>query len=131
MKHVTRLAVAAALASVGATATVSLHARPPVPFTSLAAEKQDAPPDPGGGAPASAYGMDVPLAYYNLSFTLSKRTGGITPPVPARIFAYMGRALYESVVAGMPLNRSIASSVNGIGPLPRDRGARYWPLVAS
>ena len=40
--------------------------------------------------------MDVPLAYYNLSFTLSKRTGGITPPVQARIFAYMGLALYES-----------------------------------
>ena len=30
-------------------------------------------------APPSAYGIDVPLAYYSLSFTLSKRTGGITP----------------------------------------------------
>lgn len=53
-------------------------------------------------APAAAYGMDVPLAYYNLSFSLSKRTAGITPPVQARIFAYMGLALYESVVGGMP-----------------------------
>jgi hypothetical protein len=83
------------------------------------------------GAPASAYGIDVPLAYYNLSFTLSKRTGGITPPVQGRIFSYMGLALYESVVGGMPHNRSIASSVHGIGPLPRNSGTKYWPLVAS
>ncbi len=82
-------------------------------------------------APASAYGMEVPLAYYNLSFILSKRTGGITPPVEARIFAYMGLALYESVVSGMPRNRSIASSLHGIAPLPRNEGTKYWPLVAS
>lgn len=82
-------------------------------------------------APASAYSMDVPLAYYNLSFMLSKRTGGITPPVQARMFAYMGLALYESVVGGMPRNRSIASSLHGIGPLPRNHSAKYWPLVAS
>jgi hypothetical protein len=82
-------------------------------------------------ASASAYGMDVPLAYYNLSFTLSKRTGGITPPVQGRIFAYMGLALYESVVGGMPHHRSIASSLHGIGPLPGNHGTKYWPLVAS
>jgi len=82
-------------------------------------------------APASAYGIDVPLAYYNLSFTLSKRTGGITPPVQGRIFAYMGLALYESIVGGMPHNRSIASSLQGIGPLPTNHGTKYWPLVAS
>jgi hypothetical protein len=75
--------------------------------------------------------MDVPLAYYNLSFTLGKRTGGITPPVQARIFAYMGLALYESVVGGMPHNRSIAGSLHGIGPLPGHSGTKYWPLVAS
>jgi hypothetical protein len=75
--------------------------------------------------------MDVPLAYYKLSFTLSKRTGGITPPVQARIFAYMGLALYESIIDGMPRNRSIASSLHGIGALPTNAGTKYWPLVAS
>ena len=94
---------------------------------SVASRNQGVPPD----APASAYGMDVPRAYYDLSFTLSKRTGGITPPVQGRIFAYMGLALYESVVSGMPHNRSIASSLHGIGPLPRNKGTKYWPLVAS
>src|SRR5262245_23890461 len=75
-------------------------------------------------APASAHNMDVPLAYYTLSFTLSKRTAGITPPVQARTFAYMGLPLFESIVDGMPHNRSIASSLHDIGPLPRNRGTK-------
>jgi hypothetical protein len=82
-------------------------------------------------ATASTYGMDVPLAYYDLSFTLSKRTAGISPPVQARIFAYMGLALYESVVGGMPRHRSIAPALHGVGPMPENRGTKYWPLVAS
>jgi len=82
-------------------------------------------------APVSAYSLDVPRAYYNLSFTLSKRTGGVTPPVQARAFAYMGLALYESLVGGMPHHRSIASALHGIGPLPKNAGTKYWPLVAS
>jgi hypothetical protein len=99
--------------------------------------------DPGGGelgvppadsalvGPVRRYGAEVPVAYYDLSFTLSKRTGGITPPVQARIFAYMGLALYESLVAGMPRHRSIARHLNGIGELPKAHGRYYWPLVAS
>jgi hypothetical protein len=81
--------------------------------------------------PVRRYGAEVPVAYYDLSFKLSKRTGGITPPVQARIFAYMGLALYESLVAGMPRHRSIASHLNGIGELPKAHGHYYWPLVAS
>ncbi len=83
------------------------------------------------GAPVRSHTAEVPLAYYQLSFTLSKRTGGITPPVQARAFAYMGLALYESLVAGMPRHRSIASHLNGIGELPQAKGTYYWPLVAS
>jgi hypothetical protein len=77
------------------------------------------------------YGAEVPLAYYDLSFTLSKRTGGMTPPVQARIYAYTGLALYESLVAGMPQQRSIVRHLNGIGRLPRAHGRYHWPLVAS
>jgi len=82
-------------------------------------------------APVRRYGAEVPRAYYDLSFTLSKRTGGITPPVQGRIYAYMGLALYESLVAGMPHHRSIARHLDGIGELPRAHGTYYWPLVAS
>ena len=71
------------------------------------------------------------MAYYELSFKLSKRTGGITPPVQARIFAYTGLALYESVVGGMPRHRSVTPYLNGIGELPKPHGNYHWPLVAS
>jgi hypothetical protein len=108
-------------------AAVTLDAHDTATAPSLASQVQRVAPT----APASAYGMDVPLAYYELSFTLSKRTGGITPPVQARIFAYMGLALYESIVGGMPRNRSIAGSLHGIGPLSENHGTEYWPLVAS
>ena len=57
--------------------------------------------------------------------------GRHTPPVQGRIFAYMGLTLYESVVDGMPHNRSIASSLHGIGALPANHGTKYRPLVAS
>jgi hypothetical protein len=93
----------------------------------------------GGQVPADSarrggvrrYGAEVPVAYYDLSFTMAKRTAGITPPVQGRIFAYMGLALYESLVGGMPRQRSIAKHLNGIGELPTEHGQHYWPLVAS
>jgi PAP2 superfamily len=135
MRYATGLVLAAALAFATDATRVELQAHSSFSSAeetsstgiSVASRNQHVPPD----APARAYGMDVPLAYYNLSFTLSKRTGGITPPVQARIFAYMGLALYESVVSGTPHNRSIASSLHGIGPLPSNDGTKYWPLVAS
>jgi hypothetical protein len=82
--------------------------------------------------PVAAYGAEVPNAYYELSLTFSKRTAGFTPPVQARAYGYMGLALYEALVGGMPHRRSIASQLNGIGDLPRAEGRAYhWPLVAS
>lgn len=86
------------------------------------------------GAPsvASDFDASVPVAYYQLSLDFTKRTAGFTPPVQARAFGYMGLALYEAVVGGMPDHRSIASQLNGIGPLPRAVGIPYnWPLVAN
>src|SRR4051812_28585388 len=57
----------------------------------------------GIGRSATAdFDPGVPLAYYQLSLRFSKLTGGFTPPVQARAFGYMGLALYESVVGGMP-----------------------------
>jgi hypothetical protein len=81
---------------------------------------------------AADFGPGVPLAYYQLSLRFSKLTAGITPPIQARAFGYMGLALYEAVVGGMPANRSVASQLNGIGPLPEANGIPYnWPLVAN
>jgi hypothetical protein len=84
------------------------------------------------GAPVSSYGPDVPLAYYNLSFRFTKRTAGFTPPVQSRAYAYMGLALYESLISGMPHRRSVAGQLNGVGDLPQATSLPYhWPLVAS
>ena len=78
------------------------------------------------------FGVEVPNAYYDLSRAFTIRTGGFTPPVQARAYGYMGVALYEALVSGMPGNRSIASQLNGIGALPQADGIPYnWPLVAN
>jgi hypothetical protein len=67
-----------------------------------------------------------------MSLDFSKRTAGFSPPVQARAFGYMGLALYESLISGMPNNRSVASQLNGIGALPQAKGIPYqWPLVAN
>jgi hypothetical protein len=83
-------------------------------------------------ARVSSHSAEVPLAYYGLSLTFTKRTAGFTPPVQSRAYAYMGLALYEALVSGMPGYRSIAKQLNGIGALPEPTGAPYhWPLVAN
>lgn len=86
----------------------------------------------GARSSTADYDAAVPLAYYQLSLDFTKRTAGFTPPVQARAFGYMGIALYEALVAGMPDNRSIAGQLNGIGPLPDPHGIPYnWALVAN
>ena len=86
----------------------------------------------GMRALVSDFSPDVPIAYYNLSLAFTKRTGGFTPPVQSRAYGYMGLALYEALVAGMPDHRSVAGQLNGIGALPNPKGIPYqWPLVAN
>jgi len=86
----------------------------------------------GRRSTAADFDASVPLAYYQLSLGFTKRTGGFTPPVQARAYGYMGVALYEAVVGGMPGHRSIVSQLNGIGLLPEAKGIPYhWPLVAN
>jgi hypothetical protein len=101
----------------------------------VTAPQADARTETGTGVVSTAAHFDpgVPLAYYQLSLVFSKRTGGFTPPVQARAFGYMGLALYEAVIAGMPDHRSVASQLNGIGALPQaNPGIPYnWPLVAN
>jgi len=88
----------------------------------------------GRGAPALVrdFSADVPIAYYDLSLQFTKQTAGFTPPVQARAYGYMGLALYEALIGGMPDHRSVAAQLNGVGPLPQAAGVPYaWPLVAN
>lgn len=86
-----------------------------------------------GRLTAADFDAGVPVAYYQLSLVFSKRTGGFTPPVQARAFGYMGLALYEAVIEGMPDHQSVASQLNGVGALPQaNEGIPYnWSLVAN
>lgn len=96
------------------------------------ASRHDIDLEKGARSTAADFDATVPLAYYQLSLGFSKRTAGITPPVQGRAFAYMGVALYEALIGGMPDHRSIASQLNGIGSLPEAKGIPYvWPLVAN
>jgi hypothetical protein len=121
MKKVMRIVVAAALLS-SATIVCSAVDLGEAPGQMFAV----------GATRVASYDAEVPLAYYRLSLQFPKRTTGFTPPVQSRAYAYMGLALYEAVVSGMPRNSSIASQLTGIGDLPQARGIAYhWPLVAS
>jgi DNA-binding winged helix-turn-helix (wHTH) protein len=85
-----------------------------------------------GARRVETYDAGVPLAYYQLSMQLSKRTAGFTPPVQSRAYAYVGLALYEALISGMPDHRSVAQQLNGIGDLPQaEPGPYHWPLVAN
>lgn len=86
----------------------------------------------GARSLAADFDATVPSAYYQLSLDFTRATAGITPPVQARAYGYMGLALYEAVVGGMPDHRSVASQLNGIGTLPQANGVPYnWALVAN
>ena len=106
---------------------------PAVAGPQLSARSQADIDDIEEGKPTAAdYDATVPIAYYQLSLNFSKTTAGFTPPVQARAFGYMGIALYEAVVGGMPDHHSIASQLNGIGSLPQPKGIPYsWALVAN
>src|SRR5919106_314796 len=58
--------------------------------------------------PASAYGAEVPAAWFELAMDHVRTTAGFTPPVASRAFGYLGVAVYEAVAPGMPGRRSLA-----------------------
>ena len=99
---------------------------------SAASRRADAEEAHGVASRAADFDAAVPIAYYQLSLDFSKHTAGFTPPVQGRAFGYMGLALYEAVLGGMPENRSVATQLNGIGELPVAHGVPYnWALVAN
>src|ERR1019366_1207772 len=79
-------------------------------------------------AQALKYGVDVPAKWYALAITLSRTTPNQNiGPIVSRTFGYMGLALYESVVPGMPTRKSIQSQLNGLPALTQIVcGERYF-----
>ena len=71
---------------------------------------------------------EVPAKWYALAITLAQTTPnqGVAP-INARAFGYMGLALYESVVSGIPADKSIQSQLNEMPALPQVvHGEKYF-----
>ena len=83
--------------------------------------------------PAALYDARVPLAWFKLGITLARTTPGNTGPVVSRTFGYMGLALYESVVPGMPEYQSIQKQLNGLPALPKSENSKkyFYSVVAN
>jgi hypothetical protein len=77
------------------------------------------------------HNSDVPVAWFNLAYDLA-RDEHLSPPVAARLFGYLGVALYEALVPGMPEYQSLAGQLNGLQALSRPSDPSYhWPIVAN
>lgn len=79
----------------------------------------------------SDHASGVATEWFNLSLRLIEETPGFSPPVASRALGYMGVALYESVVPGMPAHSSFAGRLNALQPLPQPSDQVYWPVVAN
>lgn len=87
---------------------------------------------PNPSLPAETYSAEVATEWFALAQQLTQQTPGMNPPVASRALAYLGLALYESVVAGMPGHRSLAGQLNELQSLPwaQPDEVLHWPTVA-
>lgn len=83
--------------------------------------------------PASSYSSGVVYDWIYLDLQLIQQTPGFSPPVAARALGYIGLALYESVVPGMPGYQSLAGQLNELSSLPwaQPDEPLHWPTVAN
>lgn len=61
-----------------------------------------------------SYDHEVVLKWNNLLLEVERFTPGYLPPVSARSFAYIGLAVYETAVPGMPDYKSLGGYYNGL-----------------
>lgn len=70
-----------------------------------------------------------------LSVQLTPETPGYTSPIAARAFAYLGIAVYESVVLGIEGQPSLQGKINGLSvhnlPVIYEGGEVNWTLVVN
>jgi len=80
---------------------------------------------------ASQFNAEVPIAWFELAYTLV-REESLSPPVASRTFGYLGVALYEALVPGMPSYQSLAGQLNELQTMPKPADSAYhWPTVAN
>jgi hypothetical protein len=92
-------------------------------------QKADTPPFTPKDA--GQFPADVPVAWFDLAYELA-RSEGLTPPVAARTFGYLGVVLYEAIVPGMSGYQSLVGQLNGLEAMPEPADLAYhWPTVAN
>jgi membrane-associated phospholipid phosphatase len=97
---------------------------------------QNAPANAAAGVaarPAADFSSAVATEWFQLALQITQQTPGFSPPVAARALGYLGLALYESVVPGMPQNTSLAGQLNELSSLPwaQPDEPLHWPTVAN
>ncbi len=82
---------------------------------------------------AASFSSGVANEWFQLALLLTQQTPGFSPPVASRALAYLGLALYESVVPGMPQHTSLAGQLNELSSLPwaQPDEPLHWPTVAN
>lgn len=82
-----------------------------------------------------AENYDASLAYKwaDMHLKLIRASAGFAPPVASRALGYSGLTMYESVVAGMKDNQSLAGQLNGLKTLPKpEENKEYnWAISAN
>jgi hypothetical protein len=93
---------------------------------------------PGTGRPPTSLSQPttstsrVAVGWFALLYDLV-RSERLSPPVASRAYAMAGVALYEAIVLGMPLHRSLVGQLNELMSLPQANRHRkhHWPTVAN
>lgn len=71
---------------------------------------------------------DIATQWMSLTISLTKNTGGFSPPVASRAFGYCGIALWESIAQQVPNGRSVCDQLAGSPSLPLfDSTKNYYP----
>ncbi|MDQ3844703.1 MAG: hypothetical protein M3342_11910, partial [Bacteroidota bacterium] len=88
--------------------------------------------------PANRYSADVVIKWLDLKYRIIQQPTqilkpGFTDPYINRYFAYVGIALYESVVPGMPSYQSLSGQLSDMPQMPKpEKGKQYhWPASAN
>ncbi len=84
---------------------------------------------------ASAESSKVAADWMALSVQLTSETPGYTSPIASRVFAYLGIAVYESVVLGIDKQASLQGKISGLPeqnlPVLYEGGEVNWTLVVN
>jgi len=87
----------------------------------------------GASGDAARYSAAVATEWFRVVLPAIQQTPGQSPPVAARTLAYLSLGLYESIIAGIPGQRSLTGQLSELDSLPaaQPNEVLHWPTVAN